>query len=283
MDKILIYLGDSFTVAGMTDYEWLVEQNLIDKDKINYFDFIKYYFLYKKNNSVFSAALDIRKKNSWVHRLSNKLNAEYINMAMLGASWQLIFNQILYSILNIKNKEIIFIIGCTINERILTDKMSHLLSKDLSLTSFYDNIDIDERAIFLLDGYSYHIKNKINLNVNFLFKEGQMEIIEILFTKKIFNVYNLQAIMNIINVVKDYQFYFLPSWYETVESQFNELTTDKELLKTFIFNKIPQDQLNLKSPFTLKDFKSNPYTMHPSFHSQELISQHYYNFLKNKI
>ena len=285
MNKIIVYIGDSYAVSSITDYEWLVKKNLIDEKIINYFDFIKYCFLYKKNNSLFSIAQKVKKENCWTNRLAKKLNIEHSNLAMMGSSWQSMLNQALYAILNIKNKEIIFMISCTVNERILIDKIAHLLVQDVSLLDYYEDEEIKQKkeADYLLNNYSHQIKNKINLSVNFLFKKEELEILDTLFTKKIFTIYNLQAVIGILNLIKDYQFFFLPTWYETVRDQMEEITKNKNILETFVLSKIPKEQLDFKSPFTLKDFKSNPYTVHPSFDSQELIAEHYYDFLKNKI
>ena len=123
------------------------------------------------------------------------------------------------------------------------------------------------------------------MNINNFYSEENRFFLKKTFTKKIYNLYALQSILSIINLLNNYQYkyFFLPSWYETVRDQINETCHNKDILNEFIFNKINKDELDLKSPFTLKKFKSNPYSLHPSFYSQELIANYYYDFLKDKI
>jgi hypothetical protein len=286
MNKILIYLGDSFAKSGITDYEWLVENELIDDQKINFFDFVKSIGLYNnKKKSVFKLAQDIVKKNSWVNRLSSLLQIDYLNLSMFGASWQSVFNQILYALLEYKNKEIIFILAAPISERVLIDKIETNVIKKIDLYHLYE-IEENFNSSLLLNNHSYHNqKNKINLDTSFLFSEENLKTINSIFTKKIFSLYNIHAIINIINLLKNenIKFFFLPTWYETVKSQIEEIIKDENFLNKFVFSKIEKDQLNFKSPFLLKNFIKNPYSAHPSFHSQELIANYYYDFLRDKI
>jgi hypothetical protein len=286
MNKILIYLGDSFAKSGITDYEWLVENELIDDQKINFFDFVKSIGLYNnKKKSVFKLAQDIVKKNSWTNRLSGLLGINYFNLSMVGASWQSVFNQILYALLEYKNKEIIFILAAPISERVLIDKIETNVIKKIDLYNLYE-IEENFNSSLLLNNHSYHNqKNKINLDTSFLFSEENLKTINSIFTKKIFDLYNIHAIINIINLLKNenIRFFFLPTWYETVKSQIEEIIKDENFLNKFVFSKIEKDQLNFKSPFLLKNFIKNPYSAHPSFHSQELIANYYYDFLRDKI
>lgn len=282
MEKILIYVGDSFTASAITDYEWLVKNNIIDDSKIRLIDFIKNLFLFNKKDSIFKISLKIKNENSWTNRLAKKINLKYYNLSAIGSSWQSTFNQILYAILNNKDKEIIFIIGCIINERILTNKYASFLTEEMKAVFLYDQIDMNKHGEYLLDVYSFSRKNRINTNADFLYKKEELELLNNLFNKKIFSIYNLQAIINILNLISNYNFFFLPTWYETFKEQLEEICDDKEILETFIYSKIPKEQLSLKSPLMLKEMKINPYSPHPSFDSQELIAEYYFDFLKNK-
>jgi hypothetical protein len=286
MNKILIYLGDSFAKSGITDYEWLVENELIDDQKINFFDFVKSIGLYNnKKKSVFKLAQDIVKKNSWTNRLSGLLGINYFNLSMVGASWQSVFNQILYALLEYKNKEIIFILAAPISERVLIDKIETNVIKKIDLYHLYE-IEENFNSSLLLNNHSYHNqKNKINLDTSLLFSEENLKTINSIFTKKIFDLYNIHAIINIINLLKNenIRFFFLPTWYETIKFQIEEIIKDEDFLNKFVFSKIEKDQLNLESPFLLKNFIKNPYSNHPSFHSQELIANYYYDFLRDRI
>ena len=292
MEKILVYAGDSFTFSAITDYEWLIKENIVDEKNIPFVNYLNYFFFYKKkdnSNSIYKVLNKKRIENSWVNRLSNILDIKYINLSVPGASWQTLVNQIIYSLSNIQNKEIIFIIGCPINERILLEikdkkiiNNSNFLKENNTSNSqdvlgLYD-LEENELTDYLLNNHTYWNKKFSNY-----FDENIEKIINTFFTKKVFSHYNLHAIINIVNLIKEYKFFFLPTWYATVIDGFEEIIENKEVLENFILNKIPREQLYLKSPFILKEVKTTKYSFHPSFDSQKIIADYYYDFLKNKI
>jgi hypothetical protein len=282
--EIIIYVGDSFGMAGITDYEWLVINNIIDKDKIGIFDFIKNFYKYKKQNSIFKLSQEIKNQNAWTNRLANKLEIDYLNLSTMGASWQNVYNQILYSLLEIKNKKLIIIISCPINERIMSSLKKNETINLPDFNNFYE-IEKNNNSEYLLNNFSFHRKNKLNIKLDFLFTENELILLDQMFDKKTFELLNLQAIIGIINllITNNINFFFLPTWYETVESQINEISKNNEFINKFIISKIPKDQLTLKSPFLLKNFKKNRFSDHPSFESQEIICDFYYDFVKNKL
>ena len=286
---MLFFLGDSYAKSGCTDYEFLFENNLIDTKKINYFDFLVSINFYEKKDSIFKLSQDIKEKNSWPYRLSNLLKIEYKNLSMMGASWQLIFNQILYSILEYKNKEIIFIITPPINDRILINKHNkHDQTKNFANMDLYNMYEVEKNfnSDFLLNNYSFHYReNKLNTNIDDIFEKEEMENIYLLLNKKVFNIYNIHAIINILNLLinEKINFFFLPAWYENIKTQFEDIIDDKDFLDKFIFSKIKKEELMLDSPFLLKKLKKTPFSPHPSFHSQELLANYYFDFLKNKL
>ena len=284
MKEIIIYVGDSFGMAGITDYEWLVINNIIDKDKIGIFDFIKNFYKYKKQNSIFKLSQEIKNQNAWTNRLANKLEIDYLNLSTMGASWQNVYNQILYSLLEIKNKKLIIIISCPINERIMSSLKKNETINLPDFNNFYE-IEKNNNSEYLLNNFSFHRKNKLNIKLDFLFTENELILLDQMFDKKTFELLNLQAIIGIINllITNNINFFFLPTWYETVESQINEISKNNEFINKFIISKIPKDQLTLKSPFLLKNFKKNRFSDHPSFESQEIICDFYYDFVKNKL
>lgn len=286
MKNLFIYLGDSYAKSGLTDYEWLVDNDLIDINKISLFDFIKNFYRYDNKKSIFSLSQEVKKENSWTNRLSKLLNSNFINLGAYGASWQTVFNQILYAILEYDEKNLIFIITPPINERILTYKINNEIYEKSNMLNFYEIEKENERADFLLNNYSYHYnKNKLNINLDYFMTKENIDMLSSMFNKKIFNLSALQAIINIINLlnIRKYKYFFLPSWYNTVREQITELSEDTLLLNSFIFSFIKNEELEMRSPFLLKEFKTNPFSQHPSFYSQKQIANYYYEYLKNKI
>jgi len=285
----IIFCGDSYSVAAFTDYEWLIKQNLIDIKNIRGIDFFNNLKNFNnKNNSFFKISEKIKKENSWANRLANLLNIDYLNLGAPGQSWQGIYNQIIYAIYKWhETDDLLFLISCPINERIISsnERIMGSSKKDPNFDyfNFYD-FEKDSVGDFLLNNSCYFRKNKLNFIVDFFSKE-ENELLEETFDKKIFKIMNFQSIVSIINTLKNYniKFFFLPAWYETVESQIEELNVNKKLLNSLIISKISKEELSLKSPMLLKNFKDIGFSPHPSFDSQKIIAEYYYDFLKKKI
>jgi hypothetical protein len=189
----LIFLGDSFTEGTGIDFEYGIQQELLENNQDIYFsDRSKL----KKDVQIFIN--NFRKNNVWTKLLCNELNLEEENRSFGGGGLDSIFIELLQSEIINKNTDRFYIIGLP------------FLHGGRILNSINSNEEIND---ILNKNFKYIVLNSKVKDLKFYQKH---------FNNDFFKFYYLNFMMTVINYLKNKKidFLFLPTWENNIKEHF---------------------------------------------------------------
>ena len=284
----LIFLGDSFTEGTGIDFEYGIQQGLLENNRNIYFSDRSEL---KKDVQIFIN--NFRKNNVWTKLLCNELNLEEENRSYGGGGLDSVFIELLQSEIINKNTDRFYIIGLP------------FLHGGRILNSINSNEEIND---ILNKNFKYIVLNSKIKDLNFYQKY---------FKQDFFYLYYLNFMMTIINYLKNKKinFLFLPTWennikehffkkpvnfkedsferpvnfrelYFKTKGNFSEKIKDQKIIDIFIdfYDKFIFSVLEEQTNFLInKDLIKKLPCGHADIKSQYIIKDMYIKYIKEKI